>query len=248
MPLPPLAHQPVFRRVLNPSETWEMFPYPFNSFPPLECHISPPLAVINGGPKLVNLDLDAISLLSGLEDLNLGIGVSLGKTGVAVGAGNCHVTGGIQLTDLGVAKLAKLTKLRRLDISGARITPAGLNVLKSLPQLERLSLWNCTALDDSAASEFAAAPKLVFLDLSYTSAGDGIYPVHQFVASYTHLFGPSLVNEFRAGVGRLFIDGRNGNYGVNVADVENVVQAAVGGQAATQVIQGEKLFDLVVRM
>ena len=37
-------------------------------------------------------------------------------------------------------------------------------------------------------------------------------------------------------------------YGINVADVENVVQAAVGGQAATQVIQGEKLFDLVVRM
>jgi cobalt-zinc-cadmium resistance protein CzcA len=37
-------------------------------------------------------------------------------------------------------------------------------------------------------------------------------------------------------------------YGVNVADVEAIVQAAVGGQAATQVIQGEKLFDLVVRM
>src|SRR6202050_4616143 len=37
-------------------------------------------------------------------------------------------------------------------------------------------------------------------------------------------------------------------YGINVADVEGVVQAAVGGQAATQVIQGEKLFDLVVRM
>jgi cobalt-zinc-cadmium resistance protein CzcA len=30
--------------------------------------------------------------------------------------------------------------------------------------------------------------------------------------------------------------------------VEAVVQAAIGGQAATQVIQGEKLFDLVVRM
>ncbi len=37
-------------------------------------------------------------------------------------------------------------------------------------------------------------------------------------------------------------------YGVNVADVEAVVQAAVGGQAATQIIQGEKVFDLVVRM
>jgi heavy metal efflux system protein len=37
-------------------------------------------------------------------------------------------------------------------------------------------------------------------------------------------------------------------YGINVADVEAVVQGAIGGQAATQVIQGEKLFDLVVRM
>jgi cobalt-zinc-cadmium resistance protein CzcA len=37
-------------------------------------------------------------------------------------------------------------------------------------------------------------------------------------------------------------------YGINVADVEAIIEAAVGGQAATQVIQGEKLFDLVVRM
>src|SRR5580658_4521165 len=37
-------------------------------------------------------------------------------------------------------------------------------------------------------------------------------------------------------------------YGINVTDVEAVVQAAIGGQAATQVIQGEKLFDLIVRM
>jgi len=123
-------------------------------------------------PLITDLDLDTISLLSNVEDLNLGVGVSLGKTGVAVGAGNCHVTGGIQLTDLGVAKLAKLTKLRRLDISGAKITPAGLKALKNLP-LERLSLWNCTALDDSAAPELAAIAKLTTLDLSYTSAGDG---------------------------------------------------------------------------
>ncbi len=37
-------------------------------------------------------------------------------------------------------------------------------------------------------------------------------------------------------------------YGINVSDVEAIVQTAIGGQAATQVIQGEKLFDLVVRM
>jgi cobalt-zinc-cadmium resistance protein CzcA len=42
--------------------------------------------------------------------------------------------------------------------------------------------------------------------------------------------------------------GKIARYGVNVADVETVIQAAIGGQAATQVIQGEKLFDLVVRM
>ena len=37
-------------------------------------------------------------------------------------------------------------------------------------------------------------------------------------------------------------------YGINISDVEAVIQAAVGGQATTQVVQGEKLFDLVVRM
>ena len=123
-------------------------------------------------PLITDLDLDTISLLSGLEDLNLGVGVSSGRTGEPMGEGNCRVTGGIQLTDLGVAKLAKLTKLRRLDISGAKITPAGLSALKSLPQLERLSLWNCKGLDDSAAPALAAFPKLGNLDLSYTSIGD----------------------------------------------------------------------------
>jgi cobalt-zinc-cadmium resistance protein CzcA len=37
-------------------------------------------------------------------------------------------------------------------------------------------------------------------------------------------------------------------YGVNVADVNGLIEAAVGGQAATQVVQGERTFDLVVRL
>jgi cobalt-zinc-cadmium resistance protein CzcA len=40
---------------------------------------------------------------------------------------------------------------------------------------------------------------------------------------------------------------RCARYGLNVGDVETVVQAAIGGQAITQVYQGEKHFDLVVR-
>jgi len=38
-----------------------------------------------------------------------------------------------------------------------------------------------------------------------------------------------------------------GRYGINVGDVGAVVQAAIGGQAVTQVYEGEKKFDLVVR-
>jgi cobalt-zinc-cadmium resistance protein CzcA len=38
-----------------------------------------------------------------------------------------------------------------------------------------------------------------------------------------------------------------GRYGLNTGDVENVVQAAVGGQTLTQVYEAEKHFDLVVR-
>jgi cobalt-zinc-cadmium resistance protein CzcA len=37
-------------------------------------------------------------------------------------------------------------------------------------------------------------------------------------------------------------------YGLNVADVNNLVETAIGGTAATQVVQGERLFDLIVRM
>ena len=41
---------------------------------------------------------------------------------------------------------------------------------------------------------------------------------------------------------------RAARYGLNTGDVEAVVQAAVGGQAATQVYQGERKFDLAVRL
>jgi len=128
-------------------------------------------------PRITDLDLDTISLLSNLEELDLGIGISLGVNPPrgnrnATGEGNCKVTGGIQVTDLGLAKLTKLKKLRRLDVSGAALTPGGLRVLESLPQLERLSLWACAALDDSAAEALAAIPGLANLDVSYTKIGD----------------------------------------------------------------------------
>ena len=137
----------------------------------------------NGGacwsPLITDLDLDTIATLSNLEDLNLGIGTSLGGGGKPAGSnqsaangGNCKLAGGIKVSDLGLSKIAKIKKLRRLDFSGAQLTPAGIRVLRGLPQLERLSLWYCVKLDDSAAETLAAIPSLTNLDISYTSIGD----------------------------------------------------------------------------
>ena len=41
---------------------------------------------------------------------------------------------------------------------------------------------------------------------------------------------------------------RIARYGVNVADINALIQTAIGGDAATQVVQREKQFDLVVRL
>jgi heavy metal efflux system protein len=42
--------------------------------------------------------------------------------------------------------------------------------------------------------------------------------------------------------------GAIGRYGLAVADVQTVVATAIGGQTATQVLEGERSFDLVVRL
>jgi len=42
--------------------------------------------------------------------------------------------------------------------------------------------------------------------------------------------------------------GKIARYGLNVADINSLIEAAVGGSAATQVVQGERTFDLVVRL
>ncbi|HEX3810427.1 MAG TPA: CusA/CzcA family heavy metal efflux RND transporter [Rhizomicrobium sp.] len=42
--------------------------------------------------------------------------------------------------------------------------------------------------------------------------------------------------------------GRIARYGLNVADINSLIQTAIGGDVATQVVQGEKEFDLVVRL
>ncbi|MCL4401889.1 MAG: Plug and carboxypeptidase regulatory-like domain-containing protein, partial [Acidobacteria bacterium] len=50
-----------------------------------------------------------------------------------------------------------------------------------------------------------------------TSAGTSRFPLHQFVASYTHTVAPNMINEFRAGVTRLRIETQHLNWGKDVA-------------------------------
>jgi cobalt-zinc-cadmium resistance protein CzcA len=42
--------------------------------------------------------------------------------------------------------------------------------------------------------------------------------------------------------------GKIAGYGINVSDVENVIDMAIGGKAASQMLEGERRFDIVVRM
>jgi Leucine-rich repeat (LRR) protein len=128
-------------------------------------------------PVVTDLELDTISLLAGLEDLNVGLGVGLGvprpnDLGPADGEAECRIAGGTRITDLGLTRLAKLTKLQQLDVSGSAVTSDGLKALAPLQQLRRLNLWNVRGIDDRAVPYLEALPNLTTLDLSNTAVSD----------------------------------------------------------------------------
>jgi cobalt-zinc-cadmium resistance protein CzcA len=76
--------------------------------------------------------------------------------------------------------------------------------------------------------------------------GDEVRRVLQQVRGVT---GVTLVRELGQPSLAVTVDrAKIARYGLNVADVNGLIEAAVGGSAATEVVQGEKLFDLVVRL
>ncbi len=76
------------------------------------------------------------------------------------------------LTDEGARHLARLTRLRHLDLSGTGITDRGLEALRSLPDLETLSLaW--TAVTDAGITALAHLTRLQRVDLQGTRTGRG---------------------------------------------------------------------------
>ncbi|HEY2435448.1 MAG TPA: CusA/CzcA family heavy metal efflux RND transporter [Vicinamibacterales bacterium] len=73
--------------------------------------------------------------------------------------------------------------------------------------------------------------------------------VRRTLAAVPGITGITLVREL--GQPSLIIEpdrARIAQYGLNVSDINTLIETAIGGAAATQVIQGEREFDLVVRL
>jgi hypothetical protein len=82
------------------------------------------------------------------------------------------LSGSHSVTDDGIRHLAKLTKLRHLDLSGTAITDLGLDVLRNLPALETISLAG-TRVTDSGAAHLSGCHELRDVNLGMTRTGDG---------------------------------------------------------------------------
>jgi hypothetical protein len=97
------------------------------------------LARLAGNPWVVSLDLGFLKLtdkdvaalanMSQLEWLDL--------------------SANPEITDMGIAHLAKCTRLRCLTLEGTAVTPAGIAALKECQHLEYLSMGDCVVTDDN---------------------------------------------------------------------------------------------------
>jgi hypothetical protein len=144
-------------------------------------------------PVVTDFELETITTLSSLEELNLGLGVGLGTPrptdlGPADGEAECRIAGGNRITDLGVGRIAQLKKLRQLDLGGTAITVNGVKMLASLPSLQRLNLWNVSTLDDTVAPYLETLRTLTSLDLSNTKIGDASLARLATLTNLRHLY------------------------------------------------------------
>ena len=83
--------------------------------------------------------------------------------------------GATELTDTGLAHLARLPGLQELNISGwkGQITDAGLAVLRQLPGLKRFQMCWQQNVSDAGIAHLAGCDHLESVDLMGTPSGDG---------------------------------------------------------------------------
>jgi len=88
------------------------------------------------------------------------------------GLTSLKLNGSTAITDDGLQHLARLQRLRHLDLGGCRVSDRGLAVLSQLPELRSVSLsW--TGVTDEGAAHLGHCPRLERVDLMQTSTGDG---------------------------------------------------------------------------
>ena len=119
---------------------------------------------------VTDLNLDEIAALTGLESLNLA--APSPEYVEAASAGVPRLRGAIRVTDFGARQLAKMQRLRRLNLSRSLLTAGGLGHLGALVHLEELNLAHSTEIDDSVGDALASLPALRALDVSDTNFGD----------------------------------------------------------------------------
>jgi len=102
-----------------------------------------------------------------------------------------NLSGSKAVTDAGLHRLAQLTNLRRLDLSGTAITDRGLVILRSLPKIESISLA-MTHITDEGITHLASCDALEHVDLSWTRTGDN---------AVRALAGKRRLHHFRSGNG-----------------------------------------------
>jgi hypothetical protein len=108
-------------------------------------------AGIDAAGEMTDAMLDDVSHIEQISALNLG--------------------GSRRVTDTGVRSLARLSRLRHLDLSGTGVTDQGLEALRALPELETISLaW--TNVTDIGVAHLSACEHLRAVSLQGTACGD----------------------------------------------------------------------------
>jgi internalin A len=112
-----------------------------------------------GGNKLTDAGLQSLRYLTALTRLDL---AGLQRTDSGLWS--------ISLTDSGINAIATLKDLRELRLDGMPVSGRSLEKLKTLTNLERLSLQGCKRVGDDAAAVIASSwPALKAVDLKGTA-------------------------------------------------------------------------------
>ena len=87
------------------------------------------------------------------------------------GARAINLNGSRAVSDDGILRLASLTQLEYLDLSGTSVTDRGLAVIAQMPALRALMLRS-TRVTDAGVAALARCPELERVELQWTATGD----------------------------------------------------------------------------